>query len=88
MGNTAAPKNVGRGCTLFLSGSSLPVSPRKELTHLYGAMIFATAAEGTQPDCLAKGASLLMVSQDYIDLHGFLQLRLVGLASKQAVSKC
>lgn len=51
-------------------------------------MIFATAAEGTQPDCLAKGASLLMVSQDYIDLHGFLQLRLVGLASKQAVSKC
>lgn len=88
MGNAAALKNVGRGCTLFLSCSCLPVFPRKELIHLYAAMIFATAAEGTQPDCLAKGASLLMVSQDYIDLHGFLQLRLVGLASKQAVSKC
>lgn len=51
-------------------------------------MIFTTAAKGTQPDRLAKGASLLEVSQDYIYLHRFLKLRLVGLASKQAGSKC
>ena len=43
-------------CALPLSYSSLPVSPKKELIHLFGDPSFVTATQGTSPRSPGSGS--------------------------------
>ena len=43
--------------SLHLPCSASPVSPRKELIFLSGALMYTTVVQGTLQDCLTLGAS-------------------------------
>ena len=56
--------------TLPLFCSSSPVSPKNESIYLFGALVFATAAQRTLPDHLTNGL-MLVVLQECLCLHTF-----------------
>lgn len=53
----------------LLPRSSSPASPRKEIIHSSGGLIFATAAQGTLPDCLASEAYACGPTGMYTSAH-------------------